>query len=221
MITVSLCYLLCLLYLLWTSYIENQKKYYIIAKTITSIGFIAIALISYCCSQSTAYYFALLPGLILCLLGDVFLAIRVQTKKFKWFIWGLLMFAFAHIMFIFLIQKYTLWYWWDFLLPLASLVLVFFLFQLPSMEPGKGKWPCLIYSYFVTLFLIKALESMISWEYSTRGKFLAIGSFLFFVSDFILIFLYFSKNEKKWLHGGNLIMYYLGVGLIASSIYFG
>ncbi len=221
MITGSLLYILSLLFLLRTSYMESQKKHYIFAKTMTSIGFLALAGISLYFSKAYPYFYALLPGLLFCLCGDVFLAIRLRTKQFKWLVFGITMFVLAHVTFIFGLQKYTNWNWWDFSLPLISVVMVFILFRLPKIEPGKGEWPSLIYSYFVSLFFLKAIEIMYAWNFSRQGIFLAIGAMFFFISDVLLIFLYFSKKPQNWLHGANLITYYLGVAFLASSIYFG
>ena len=213
--------MLILMFLLGTSYREKQKKYHILAKALTSLSFILLAIISLYCSKDTSYFFSLLPGLLLCFCGDVFLAIRSRTKKFKWFIGGIVMFAFAHLFFVYSLQKNLPFIFWHYLIPVFIMIIIYFIFKLPSIEAGKGKWPSVIYSYLVTLFVIKAIESMISWDYSMRGIFLLVGAICFVASDFMLIFLYFSEKKINWLHGTNLITYYIGVGFIASSIYFG
>lgn len=226
MIFISLLYLFSLSYLISTGYQKKYRKHHITAKTLTSLGFVLIAFTSLFLGKDGTsesryvYFISLLPGLIFCTAGDIFLAIRSITKKLKWFAWGITMFALAHVLFVISIDRYADYAWWTYLIPLVSVVIAYILFDLPTVDAGKAKWACLIYAYVVTLFGVRAFICMHTWEYSMQGILLFMGALLFFASDTMLVFLYFGKEKIKWLHAANLVSYYLGVGLVAMSIYF-
>lgn len=226
MIAVSIIYIILLCLLLATSHNQKFRRHHIAAKTLTSVGFVTIACAGLVFSERNiyashaAYFLSLLPGLIFCMAGDIFLAIRSLTKKIEWFAWGIAMFATAHVLFIVFLGKYNSYGFWSYIIPLASVIVAYILFALPSIDAKGAKWVCLVYSYVVALFVVRAYCNMIALDFSTQGVFLAIGATLFYMSDAMLIFLYFSKKEFKWLHAANLIAYYLGMGLIASSVYF-
>lgn len=226
MIVVIMIYLILLCLLLATSHNQKYRRHHIAAKTLTSVGFVTIACVGLILSKRNiyashyAYFLSLLPGLVFCMAGDIFLAIRSLTKKIEWFAWGIAMFATAHVLFIVFLGKYNSYLWWTYLLPLASVLVAYILFGLPSIDAKGVKWVCLLYSYVVALFVVRAYCYMVVFEFSTQGIILAIGATLFYLSDAMLIFLYFSKKEYNWLHAANLTAYYLGMGLIASSVYF-
>lgn len=226
MITTTVIYLILLGLLLATSANNRYKRHHIAAKTMASVGFVMISVAGLMLGNRDmydiryAYFVALLPGLLFCMAGDIFLAIRMLTKKIKWFAWGITMFAAAHIFFIYFLGEFGNYEWWTYLIPIVSVMVAYILFGLPMIDAGKAKWPCLVYSYVVTLFVVRAFGTMIVWEYSVKGVVIALGAILFYLSDVMLIFLYFGKKEYTWLHTANLTAYYLGIGLIASSVFF-
>ena len=57
-------------------------------------------------------------------------------------------------------------------------------------------------------------------QFNIGSYLLLIGAFLFVLSDLVLCFILFNKYAKKYLSAINLITYYIGQFIIASTLMF-
>ncbi len=220
MILAILFYGIAFVFLIWTCYKKGREKLTIFAKTVTSFGFLLISLVGYFISRDVRYFWIVFPGLLFCFAGDILLAIRYQKIEQKWLVFGILSFLMAHIYFIFRLQEIMPIHLFEVAISIAAMGMVYGIFKLPFMKPGAVKWLCVFYSFFVTMLLIKGVQAGAYFAYRPRGIALLIGAIFFWTSDFTLIFQYFSEKEIKSLRFWNLLMYYIGVAGIASSIQF-
>ncbi len=128
----------------------KYKKYYVIVKTINSIGFLAVSIFCAYYGANIRTLIYLLPALLLCFIGDVVLGFynatierdvkETNTKvtgKPSLFIMGLLTFAFGHVCFIYvfsIMQKVT---WVDMIFPILAIFITIGLTRLDKMNTGK------------------------------------------------------------------------------------
>ncbi len=187
--------------------IYSYKKYsqvFFIFKPLTTILIIAIASLS---GLDNSYSLAIFIGLIFSLLGDIFLVFKSK------FIWGLISFLIAHIV-------YTKAFYSGFsglgifiALPLLIYAAIM-LFQLWS-GAGKLKIPILIYISAILLMTYQSAEMFLAFKQT--GTILAfVGALFFTFSDSVLAINRFKK-EFKGAQVLTLSSYYLAQWLIASS----
>lgn len=189
------------------------KPYRILAKGINSLLFIGVATYGMLQSGDSALYYAMLPGLVMCLIGDVLLAVPKQ----RYFLQGLVAFLIAHILLtraFCSIQPFAVR---DFILPLLMVGVTWALCQLPGIDVHNMRTYIVIYAFFVTLGLSKSI-GIVSAELTARNLMLAIGYLLFWISDVILFFICFYKKSYKYAGFLNLLTYYGGMLMIAYSI---
>ena len=78
-----------------------------------------------------------------------------------------------------------------------------------------------LYSLLVSLMVVKALQAGFFARADKSAllpaALMAAGAVLFWVSDLILVFMYFGKIRHKRLRYWNLSTYYMGVFLLALS----
>ncbi len=91
-----------------------------------------------------------------------------------------------------------------------------------NLKIGRMLIPTLIYSVLVTSFMTKSIMMLVMNNPLTKANLImALGGILFFVSDFILLFLYFGHIKNRKFKGAchilNLASYYLAVLLIVST----
>lgn len=200
-----------------------KKHFYLILKTLTSLIFILIALISYINSHTKeVFFYLILAALVFSLFGDVFLALydkKSITLKGN-FVKGVLSFAAAHILFslgfltlVPLASKE--------LIPFFALVFlsVLFLCKYKKFE-FDGMLPLVIaYDIVISFMVTRAFYVYRLISVKPLGVSLLIsGAALFLISDVILCFIYFVKKHPPCLSALNLSTYYIGQGLIALSI---
>lgn len=224
-------------FIMWTISNPKYKKYYVLAKTINSITFIAVSI--FC-----AYYGAnfetldyLLPALLLCLVGDIIIGFYNVvneryvkgnelpypknatnfTAKAAIFILGLLAFASGHGCFIYAFSKMQRLTWIDFVFPIVAIFITLRLTKLDGMETGRFTILIAAYSFMVAMIFSKGMHLVLA-QFSTRNLLLSVGTTLFLVSDGFILFLYFYKKKSKVVHVINLATYYYGMFFIALSL---
>lgn len=209
-------YTLAFGFLMVTLLCEAWKKYYTLGKTINSLAFILVAIYAGNHGNHQEALLITLPAFVLCLGGDVLLGIFNQVKKKGFFLAGLLVFLAGHIAFIYSFSQLQPLSLGDFIFPVVGVLLCLWMVNLKNVDTGRLKVEVLIYSFFVSLFLSKAVHLAIELQ-NIRGLMLALGAFLFLASDIILLFLNFYQKRYLSLHVLNLITYYYGIFLIAAS----
>ena len=186
--------------------IFNSYAYFILKPACTST-IIAYSL-SYRNITLKKYPLRISIGLFFCLLGDSFLLLET------FFIYGLVSFLIAHLIFLFAFIKSQGWQWRPkiilVLLPIAAAIFIFI-----SKDLGDLYIPVIIY------LIIILLMSWQGWAMSLNPKlkqhrFLGLAVSLFLFSDALIAINKFSYNFS---FSGVLILssYWLSIYLIADS----
>lgn len=194
-----------------------------IIKTITSLLFIAVCVCGYKSSHSNLQYFTfILLALIISLVGDVFLAFNnSQSDEIsKMFVYGLISFSIAHILFSLAFATLTPVLVRHILLfILISLISILFLKLVKGFD-FKGAYKLVVtYSIIISFMLTRAisLTQLIHRDFWSITL-VIVGAGLFFISDLILCFVYFYKKSPYYMTALNLLCYYVGQGFIALSL---
>lgn len=89
----------------------------------------------------------------------------------------------------------------------------------PGMEYGPMKTPVCAYALALSAMAAKAVSG--TYLHGGAGAWLAAaGGLMFYASDVVLAFLLFNRKKPKCLTAVNLVLYYVGQGLLAASLYF-
>ena len=180
-------------------------------KTALSALFIAAVLIQ--SHHIPQYYTFLLAGLILCLCGDVFLALPWE----KMFLLGLISFLLGHVSYIFAFFSAGLigpLSWAGAVVVLVAGCVVFFWLK-PHL--GAMKIPVLLYVIVISVMFCGAVSVFGNPGLDLWGRiFVIIGAAFFYISDIFVARDRFLKQEfTNRLFG--LPLYYLGQFLFAFS----
>ena len=212
-----LCVLLVvsLTILIYLTYIDS-KKYRVLSKIITSILFLAIAVLSYLnhnCNFS--YFLFIILGLVFSLFGDVFLAFNKDNGKM--FILGLFSFCITHVFYYVAFNHLTDFSIVYFLISIAfGSVVVIGMKLMKFLDFGKLFKIIVLYTYIISFMLFKAI-SLYSYH-AIWSNLIIVGAILFTISDMILSFVLFYKDCPKFMESLNLATYYIGQMIIALSI---
>ena len=183
-------------------------------KTILSCLFILTALVQP--HPFLRYYYFLLVGLLLCLGGDVFLALPQQ----KAFLLGLISFLLGHVFYVigfFQAAMLSGWTWGG-----AAVCLIFggLIYRWLYPHLGEMKIPVLLYIIVISAMVVGACGVMGTRELALPGRTLVfVGALSFYFSDIFVARDRFLKNQFVNRLVG-LPLYYLGQFLLAFSIGF-
>ena len=192
-------------------------------KILASVSFIALGLSGVINKTFDYTYMCFIIGLVCGLVGDVLLDLKMMYKEEdrKYFNLGVLSFSLGHVAYFSALLSYFAS--WIAIAISISIGIAFAIgFNLSSkmmkLKTEDVKFQMAAYSFilaFVTSFcMIGAINNSSLWIS-------AIGLILFFISDFILSFIYFKDGDKnKTLVFLNHLAYYLGQILIALNIFF-
>jgi uncharacterized membrane protein YhhN len=195
-------------------YWENRRnrKGLLPTKTALSLLFILAVLVQP--HPISGYYHFLLVGLVLCLGGDVFLALPQK----KMFLFGLVSFLLGQISYIaafFSVAQATQWSWIGLLT--ASVISCWVYFWLrPHLGPMK--LPVLLYVMVITIMVSGAWSVLGDFNLTRPGRIMVFaGALSFYFSDIFVARDRFLKEEfVNRLMG--LPMYYTGQFLLAFSV---
>ena len=193
---------------------KGSHKRKLLSKTLLSCLFIITALVQP--HPIPRYYQILLIGLLFCLGGDIFLALRRE----KMFLFGLVSFLLGHVCYtfcFFFLADISHWTWVGAGAGLVVGVMVFY-----WLKPHLGPMliPVIAYIVVITLMLIGAWTVLGDSQVKFTGRVLVfIGAASFYVSDLFVARNRFLKTEfKNRLFG--LPLYYFGQFLLAFSVGF-
>lgn len=185
-------------------------------KATASAGFVLVGLVCfvYCIKIKAGVKFpaVMLAGLAVCMAGDVVLNIE--------FIPGAALFALGHVLYIVsyvLLQKFS---WKDLIIGVCLFVpCVLFITLAPIFKFGDVMLEivCVAYALILSLMLSKAVTMFIR-ERCALHAIIAIGSLLFFASDFALLMNMFAENTLA-SRIACLSTYYPAQLLLALSIF--
>lgn len=192
-------------------------------KGIASAFFVLLGLVCFLTVRTTTGQLIFL-GLILGLVGDVFLNLRNQfegAKSRAVFAVGILAFLSGHFLYIAALIRQT-----DSILPLSViLTAVLSAAAIPPLmkritAPSRGlKIFGYVYLVIVIAMFSCALSLLFKFGAHVTTVLFAIGGLLFMVSDFIMIYYSFGKKIRP-LRAVNLLTYYIAQLLIALTILF-
>lgn len=161
-----------------------------------------------------AYYVLLLPGLLFCLGGDVFLALPQK----RMFLFGLVSFLIGHVFYAFaffhVLEMSTMAWMGSAVFFLVSLRIYFWL--APHLD--NMKVPVMVYIAVITLMIITAWALLCDARLPLPARIqIFSGAFLFYVSDLFVARNRFLKKEFFNRLAG-LPLYYAGQFLLAFSV---
>ena len=160
-------------------------------------------------------------GIVFSLVGDVLLMISLD----RMFIFGLVVFLFAHIAYLLGFQNelMNITSWSVLLIVILSISAVRVMRRIVSAIRGKGQTrlvnPVIVYSTVITVMLYAAMTTLSNPSWKAGASLLvSVGAFLFYVSDLILAWNKFVSPIKNG-RILNIAAYHLGqIGLIAGVI---
>lgn len=204
---------------------KPKKNYAFIFKTITSILFISAGLISYIKSTGDYYYFALLIiGLFFSLFGDMFLALKVNHDDGslnKYFLYGLVSFSLTHVLYVLAFSHLGSFNILDLIVALILAFIAISILKSNKNIDFKDMFlPASMYAFIICLMTFESIKLLLLFNLNMATCLLLIGALLFILSDIVLSFILFNSNPKKFLSAINLITYYIGQVLIASTLLF-
>ncbi len=223
-IIVVICYLCLLFALIFSEKGKDRFGYrHIILKSGTSACFILLAFAaSLWRGNGMTMFFMLLPSLLFCMAGDILLAFSNVKKKFfsNYFLCGAISFAVGHALFILVFRLISaaenFWAWQMLIPPVLMSAFIFIVGKKNKrFRFGKMTLPGTIYAFCVGLMTVSAIRMCSLSVYNVRVWLMAAGAVLFFISDFILMFMYFYYKPRQTLRAFNLSTYYIGMMLIA------
>lgn len=187
-------------------------------KALASVLFIITGIVGYKKIKKNRMYFIwILLGLVFSFGGDVFL--ELYTTRGILFINGVASFALAHIMYFIgfcSLRKLNII---DIIIGIAIATPLILLQLSGGFEYGGMKLIVIVYTILISLMVSKAISLHSYYRNGKKAVTLTIaGALMFLVSDIILLFLFFSKGVFYELNYVNLIIYYVGQGLLALSL---
>lgn len=188
-------------------------------KTLCSLGFVVLAGAAALAGHRPLAFWQMLPALLCCLAGDVILAVYNRSRRPGLFVAGLVCFLAGHLLFIWGLCRVQPLGWLVGAAALAGGCGVWCLGRLPVLQLGKMLPWSLVYGAVVSALVGKTLQLALGlgepWCFWALG-----GAALFWVSDFLILFLYFWQGDHPRIHAANLLTYYGGMALLALSLAF-
>ena len=192
-----------------------------VLKGVASLFFVLLGV--YCYTKLPSDFGRLiLIGLILGMVGDVFLNLRnlyTGGKSNKIFAVGILAFLSGHFLYIAaLIGRNS-----SIVFPALILTVVISVLAIPPLmkrinAPSAGlKIFGYVYLVIVIAMFSAAASLIIRGGFTALNVVFTVGAFLFMISDFIMIYYSFGKKIKP-LRAINLLSYYVGQLLIACAM---
>jgi len=150
-------------------------------------------------------------GLLLAMTGDI--ALRFD------FVLGAAFFAMGHLFYIAAMSALRRFSRQDVLLSAALfLISAGIVLLLPCFDFGRMLGVVLVYALVISCMVGKAVSNVIQ-ERTFLYAWLAVGSFLFYFSDLMLV-LYAFGDAPRMVDDLCLITYFPGQGMLASAIYY-
>lgn len=204
-------------------YILMRKKYGMLKsakqKLILSSAFCIVGLMGATIQDFSIYAVLIIFGLLFALAGDYYLIyIEVDTKKF---IFGIMCFGITHLLYIAAMSFLSgLTLWECIIAAITYIIAVYAVYNRFNPNLGRTKLPTIIYTIIISFMSVKAMFMLAVSPLSNASQLLfSAGAILFLFSDvFLGINLYIIK--KPFLRNLNIITYFVGQLMIASSLFF-
>ena len=142
----------------------------------------------------------------------------LATQYKKSFLYGLTCFLIANLCFVIYFINFQSLSIIEFILPVASIMIVIALSYLPRMDYGVYDKAILAYAFMITLAMVRSVVVYLTLS-TPMFLFSMVGFILYFLSDIILLFeKFFECRLKDILTVFNLITYFYGLFFIALSL---
>lgn len=211
-------FLLLYIFLIPTTYFEHiSSSLYPIFKFLTSLCFLLCGYWGFKnSSASIEYSLPIIIGLFFGLLGDVAIILPISSS----FILGALSFAIGHLFFIKAFTALNPLCKKDFfLITISFLIFALFIIKFKYFDFNNLLPVVLIYGLIILTMVIKSINLLGNNVLRKIQLYtIILGSVLFTISDFILLFVKFYPNCPEILNSLSLITYYTGQALIALSL---
>jgi uncharacterized membrane protein YhhN len=197
--------------LLYTERVENRKGL-VPVKSVLSLLFILTLIVQP--HPMAAFYRLILAGMLLCLVGDIFLALPQR----RMFLYGLICFLLGHLFYIFgffSVARTNQWTWIG-LVTMLVISLRVYVWLTPYLGTMRG--PVLLYVILITVMTCGAWSVLGGYQLAPPGRIMVFaGALSFYLSDIFVARDRFVKKEfLNRLIG--LPLYYSGQFLLAFSV---
>ena len=202
----------------------------IIIKTLTSLFFIATAILAFYTNFKANGYsvenvdicLLFVGGLVLGLVGDILLDCKIAypADEAPFTYAGMAAFAVGHILYISAICEYFGGFnWWGFLVGIV-IAAAFMCVSIFGMKMNFGKYliPSTIYCVLLFGFMCQAFCAAVNDAWSGATVIIFIGSVLFLLSDAVLSMTYFQGKNSKLMIVVNHVLYYAAQFMLAMSL---
>ncbi len=215
---IAMLLVVSLIFLILFEYRKNAKLG-LVFKSLCSLCFVAAAIHAYIIKGLEGIYTPMIiSGLVFSFFGDILL---VYGYKNIFFIAGLACFLVTQIIYGIAFTLTAGIYLWDVILFTALIAILLFAYKALKMDVGSLKLPVLLYMLAIVYMLSKAVSLLYNDAIPlTQAGMVASGALLFVISDAILALAKFNGKVPKSFPALNLLTYYTGQILIASSLYF-
>lgn len=201
--------------------VGHCPKNYPIVKAVCSLLFLDGAGLAYVLGQQLfkERFVILMIALVLCAAGDILLAVRSEKRKDRAFMAGAISFSYAHIMFCILAYRITGFAWYDLLFPLLLAGLLYLLEAVQYVNLQKLRPLIYLYCFVIGLMFFKSLQVWQVYPGSPYSTTMVLGSALFLISDYILLYLHFGTKKREEFRYWNLATYYIGMFCLSISAF--
>lgn len=205
----------------------------LICKQVCSALFLVVGLCAvFYVKNDSVYAWLVLSALFCSFLGDALLHYEAIVKKDAFFLYGMIAFAFAHILylaayfvaFVRLFPGRSPVAWHEILLLALILTAGALLMKPMKLDAGKLKIPMALYAALLAAMVIHACYLALSCMragFPLRFSILFLlggGALLFAISDGTLALLHFTGRKKYSLRCLNIITYYAAQCMLAATI---
>lgn len=206
---------LCLYYVT-----ETSGKMYLRApnKTVLASMIFGYALYQFQYYEFASYHLVMIAGLFLVWMGDIFLLFDMNRGG-DYFLGGNVCFVLYEMAAAFDNgYRFRNFAWVVPALILFMLLVVWLIQKYPNViKLGKMKWPIVLYLTSVSAHGLMGLALITMLPAGSADFVLGLGSLIFWISDLILMVVYFVLPKTKWILRLNSTLYFTGFLLIVLS----
>lgn len=221
--------LILLTVLVILSLFRNTSRRRFVCKVLTSLSFIALAVVIMIEKEiafTNSYCRSLLIAFVLSTLGDFALGQNhldrqiVKKDKFFWKEIGTVLFGLAQITFIITFLKEFEFNILYSLIPLFGVMLMIYIVSKLKVFDKKRSILIFVYTFFLTSMVASTFNAANELNYNPLGIVIMIAGLSFAVSDFTLIFKYYYHKYQVLTTIVSCVTYYVAQLLFAFSIFF-